>query len=177
MNEIIAVTLSEYLAASKLCLNYAKDDSWGGGACLGFPAALLLFSVVDALGSYVQGSGETFPIEGKRRKIRRSDFEHFFVLNGESYYQQQLNHAEIKHLYDKYRSLLSHHAIVVPGGFLLTSGDAGLFPQMNGSLGVNLTAFHNASITVVRSFLESHSELGASQAARNILRSAASLQP
>jgi len=170
MNEMLGLTLTEYLTASRLCLEYVKDEKWPGQGSLGFPAGLLLFAIVDAVGSYVRGSHETFPVDGKRVKIRRNDFQHFFVLNGENYYGQQLTHDEIKHVYDKYRSFLAHHAIFTPGGFLAMSASPELFPRDAGRIGVNLTALYNASVGVVERFLSSHPQLHLSIAATNIFR-------
>jgi hypothetical protein len=172
MNEILSLTLSEYLTGARLCLDYVKDETWPGHGCLGFPAALLLFSVTDAIGSYLRGSEETFLVDGVRKQIKRNDFQHFFVLNGESYYRQTLSHSEIKYLYDKYRSFLVHHAIFAPAGFLEMSASPELFPRQAGQLGVNLTAFYNRSIDVSERFIASHPELQLSQAAKNIFRGA-----
>lgn len=172
MNEMLSLTLSEYLTGARLCLEFVKDETWPGYGSLGFPAALLLFSVVDAIGSYLRGSDEAFPVENKRKKIKRNDFQHFFVLNGENYYQQTLTHDEIKHVYDKYRSLLVHHAIFTPAGFLVMSASPELFPKHDGQLGVNLTALYNASTIVAERFLASHAQLHLSAAGKNIFRGA-----
>jgi hypothetical protein len=172
MNEILSLTLSEYLTAARLCLDYVKDETWPGSGSLGFPAALLLFSVTDAIGSYLRGSEETFLVDGARKPIKRNDFQHFFVLNGENYYQQTLSHSEIKYLYDKYRSFLVHHAIFAPEGFLAMSASPDLFPRQAGQLGVNLTAFYNRSIDVSERFINSHPDLQSSQAGKNVFRNA-----
>jgi hypothetical protein len=132
----------------------------------------LLFSVVDAIGSYLRGSAETFAVDGKRRLIKSTGFEHFFVLNGESYYGQNLTRSEIKHIYDEYRSLLSHNALFTPEGFLAMSASPEIFPRQNGRLGVNLTAFYNRSGEVLKTFLVAHPNLHESRVIQNIRRGA-----
>jgi hypothetical protein len=46
--ELVADTIKEYLSAARICLDHRKVDQ----GCLGGPAALLLFSVVDAMGEF-----------------------------------------------------------------------------------------------------------------------------
>src|SRR5712691_8985570 len=131
MNDILALTLAEYLAGARLCLEFKKDQNWPAFGRLGFPAALLLFSVVDAIGSYLHGSSEQFMVEGKLKAIKQKGFQHFFVLNGADYWKRDLSHAEIKHVYDNYRSLLAHHAVFTSQGFLSMSASDELFPRQD----------------------------------------------
>jgi hypothetical protein len=170
MNDILSLTLAEYLEGARLCLEYKKDRNWPALGRLGFPSALLLFSVIDAIGSYLRGSSETFRVDGKFKAIKQKGFQHFFVLNGDDYWKQNLAHAEIKHVYDNYRSLLAHHAVFTPQGFLSMSASDDLFPRQDGKIGVNLTAFYNLSTEVVPRFLSNHRELDRSPAAQHILR-------
>jgi hypothetical protein len=59
--------VEEYLIASELCLSHRKED----GGCLGYPATLLLFCVVNAIGGYL----------ALRRESGISQGEPFLVLN------------------------------------------------------------------------------------------------
>jgi hypothetical protein len=137
---------------------------------LGFATALLLFCVVDAIGSYHRGSPTTFPVDGKPRVIDAPDFKHFFVLNGSEYYGQALGHSQIKELYDDYRSLLAHNATVAIGRTIIFDpGDDQIFPVRDSQLMVNLPAFHNRSIGAVENFLQ-RGLAETSQVARNMAR-------
>ena len=168
--EMLSLTLSEYLEAARVCLEYQKDERWPGPGCLGFPAGLLLFSVVDAIGSYVRGSSEVFDIDGKQRPIKHTGKEHFFVLNGAEYYGQALSEREIDHLYGEFRSLLAHNALFTPAGFLVMAASPELFPRVNNRMGVNLTAFYNRSVDVAGRFLAGHPDLHESKVMRHIRR-------
>ena len=121
---------------------------------MGFATALLLFCVVDAIGSYHRGSPATFSVDGKQRVIDAADFRHFFVLNDPGYYGQALGHSQIKALYDDYRNLLAHNATVAVGrAIIFDTGDDQIFPVRGNQLMVNLPAFHNRSIGAVENFL------------------------
>jgi hypothetical protein len=170
VSAILATSLREYLSASKFSLEFAKPSDWGSeaGHCLGFASALLLFSIVDAIGSYHRGSGASFAVEKKERQIDGADFRHFFVLNGDRYYGQDLSHAAIKELYDDYRSLLTHNASIASGqSLILDPHEAALFPIRDGSMAVNLHAFHNRSVVAVEVFL-AKGMVETSQVVRNL---------
>lgn len=100
LSALSAEAIEEYLKASELCLEYKKAD----GGCLGYPATLLLFCVVDALGGFIaldQGS-----------KIRRN--EPFMVLNHPCF-GLKLAVKQIKRLEWWYRNGLAHNAVLPPG--------------------------------------------------------------
>jgi hypothetical protein len=48
--ELAEEAIEEYLAATRDCLGHAKPD----GGVLGYPAALLLLCIVNALGTYLR---------------------------------------------------------------------------------------------------------------------------
>src|SRR5687768_4802798 len=85
--------IEEYLLAAKICLGHQKED--GGG--LGYPSTLLLFCVVEALGTYL--------IKEK---------EPFRVLNTPCF-GLTLEVEQIKQLEKWYRNPLAHNAMIVPG--------------------------------------------------------------
>jgi len=100
--------IDEYLKASELCLNSRKGD----GGCLGYPATLLLFRVVDAVGGYLALN--------KQNKIPKG--EPFLVLN-HSCFGLKLTPHQIKRLEWSYRNGLAHNAVLPPGTCL--SGEEG----------------------------------------------------
>jgi hypothetical protein len=95
-------------------------------------------SVVDTVGSYLRRSDVTVEIDGVSRRIDGDTFKHFFVLNVPDAFGQSLSHAEIKQLYDTYRSPLSHNAAIAFSNALIADGSSEVpFPI------VNLVPLHN----------------------------------
>jgi hypothetical protein len=92
--------IDEYVRASELCLKFRKSD----GGCLGYPATLLLFCVVDALGGYLSLD--------KRNNIPKG--EPFFVLNHRCF-GLTLTKDQVKRLEWWYRNGLAHNAALPPG--------------------------------------------------------------
>jgi hypothetical protein len=97
--------IDEYLAAAKACVDSRKPD----GGILGYPATLLLFCVVNALGNVLRNVDVT--IEGKKQRITRG--EPFRVLN-HSILKQSLTHEQIKRIEHAYRNPLIHSALLLP---------------------------------------------------------------
>ena len=67
---LLRESLPEFLEAARYCVEFSKNAGWGhgqGGGCLGYPAAALLFSIADSIGSY--SSGLAVSIDGKSTKI------------------------------------------------------------------------------------------------------------
>src|SRR3989344_940232 len=91
-------SLPEMLLGAKYCIEFRKDKSfWPAPGCYGYPAALLLLSIVDSIGSYIeQGNVEN----------------HFKVLKNADYYGLSLPGDEIRVLYNKYRNLLIHNSVM-----------------------------------------------------------------
>ena len=100
--------IDEYLKASELCLNFRKSD----GGCLGYPATLLLFCVVNAIGGYLALD--------KQSRIPKG--EPFLVLN-HSCFGMALTPVQIKRLELWCRNALAHNAVLAPGTCL--SGEDG----------------------------------------------------
>jgi hypothetical protein len=109
-------SLDEILEAAKICIDYRKDNpKWGEyktGGCLGYPAAILLFSLVDTVGSYYR-KNKVFKthIEGKKVSIDSDGWQHFKILNS-IYFGQNLTTKFIQTLYTKFRSNLSHNSVL-----------------------------------------------------------------
>jgi hypothetical protein len=100
--------IEEYLAAVGMCLQHRKAD----GGCLGYPATLLLFCIVDALGGYLALD--------KRNQIPKG--EPFRVFN-HSCFDLTLTTDQVKRLEWWYRNGLAHNAAIPPGTCL--SGEDG----------------------------------------------------
>jgi hypothetical protein len=169
---LVAEALAEYLQVAEHCANYAKNPPSlpsVGGPCLGFPAAVLLFVIADAIGSFCRGNEQVkIPIDGKLVPIRK-DSEHFFILNSD-YYAQTLDRETINALYKNFRCLLLHNAALAPAHFLVNiPGNPIAFPVVNGRPGVNVPSFLHISKLAVSRFLGRLDELlPRSAQARNI---------
>lgn len=107
-------SLTEMLIAADVCIHYRKND----GGCLGYPAALLLFSIADSIGSYHrENESIKIKIDGKERTIDNDGFQHFFIFNSK-YYNLQLSEKMIKIIYNNFRSLLVHNSVIPENHFL-----------------------------------------------------------
>ena len=64
-SSMLKESLDETLDAAKYCVEYKKlDKKWGEfatGGCLGYPSAILLFSLIDSIGSYFR-KNKTFEV-------------------------------------------------------------------------------------------------------------------
>jgi hypothetical protein len=175
LKSLIRESLREYLHVAEYCVQFEKDVDWPQdqiGGCLGYPAAVMLFSIVDTIGSFHRGSDLSVLIEGKTRDIRKDGFQHFFVLNSE-YYGQALDEAALKRLYDNFRSLLVHNAALAPLNCLIKDpANAEAFPQLTGSRMVNVQAFLQISRVAVQKFLARLDQIvpGSQQAANISLK-------
>ena len=77
-------SLPEMLLVAKYCIEYRKDKNiWSVSGCYGYPAALLLLSIVDSIGSYIEN--------GKGNIDKR-----FKVLNNDVYYGLNLTDQELQ---------------------------------------------------------------------------------
>jgi hypothetical protein len=122
-SSMLKESLDETLEASKYCVDYKKQDKkWGEyatGGCLGYPGAILLFSLIDSIGSYFR-KDKAFEvlIDGKKEKINAAGWEHFKILNSK-YFDQKLS-AEFMHkLYNNFRSCLTHNSILGSGTIMI----------------------------------------------------------
>ncbi len=109
-------SLEETLEAAKFCTYYKKTATqWGEfqtGGCLGYPAAILLFSLVDTIGSYYRKNFSfKINLDGKSVSINSDGWEHFKILNSK-YFKQILSTSYIKALYNKFRSSLTHNSVL-----------------------------------------------------------------
>ena len=152
-HSLIEEAITEYLAIANYCLMTAKPT----GGCYGYPTALLLFSIVDAIGSFYKGdSSISIKIDGTNKTIKK-DSQHYFILNS-NYYNQKLSGKEIEKLYEYYRCRLVHNAALAPGCFLeigeLTDVPFAKQENSNTIDIVNLTPFAELSHNAVSKFLK-----------------------
>lgn len=116
-------SLIENLTVVEYCLSYRKQDN----GCLGYPAATLLFSIVDCIGSYFRKNKDfKIRIDGKQRFIDSDGYKHFYILNS-TYFEQQLPEEAIKILYAKFRSLLTHNSVLGAKALLYHNNELGAF--------------------------------------------------
>jgi hypothetical protein len=115
-SSMLKESLRETLEVAKYCADYRKtDEKWGDyktGGCLGFPAAILLFSLIDTIGSYYRGNKDfEILIDSENSTIEKDAWQHFKILNSE-YSNQNLIEEFIKDLYSKFRSYLAHNSVL-----------------------------------------------------------------
>ena len=150
-------SLPEMLLVAKYCIEFRKDTTiWPAPGCYGYPAALLLLSIADSIGSYVEkGSVEN----------------HFKILKNSDYYGLNLSDDELKIVYDNYRNLLSHNTVMATNVGLSIGliGDQVLQSQ-NGSHLLNLFPFYNATVKAVNVFLTNPNVLKNNQTIENIYK-------
>ncbi len=140
LESMLHESLLEMLLAAKYCIEYQKDPKiWSASGCYGFPAALLLLSIVDSIGSYVeQGNVEN----------------HFKILNHQDYYGLDLSSKEIRIIYDKYRNLLSHNSLIAPNlALAIGISEEQLITQKEGIYCLHLVPFFHLCVKAVSNFL------------------------
>jgi hypothetical protein len=115
-SSMLKESLIESLEAAKFCANYRKtDEKWGEyqtGGCLGYPSAILLFSIIDSIGSYYRKNKDfKVIIDHEKYSIDGEGWEHFKILNSK-YFNQSLSLTFIKTLYQKYRNYVIHNSVL-----------------------------------------------------------------
>ncbi|MGH9562694.1 MAG: hypothetical protein ACRD3S_14680 [Terracidiphilus sp.] len=96
VNGLTIEAIEEYLDIAKFCISSKKQD----GGIYGYPATLLLFSVINAIGESQTAGNEPF------RVLKEKPFG------------CQLNDRQIKKLEQWYRNLLTHNGMIAPGACL-----------------------------------------------------------
>jgi hypothetical protein len=153
---LLRESVSEYIYIADYCVSFIKDSQRGPqqtGGCLGYPAAVMLFSIIDVIGSFHRQDLKCIVnVDGKNTIIRKGGFQHFYILNS-PYYGQSLGEQTIRKLYDNFRNSLFHNAALPPGNFL-TKGPGDIpFPIINGKPSINLIPFLALSKKAVDMFL------------------------
>ena len=136
-------SLDETLEAAKFCADYKKtDEKWGEyatGGCLGYPSAILLFSLVDTVGSYFRKNNDfKVLIDGKQEIINAAGWEHFKILNSK-YFNQSLSKQSLKLLYEKSRSCLTHNS-VLGSNIVMVPDNTSIQPETHGKAFIPIDA-------------------------------------
>lgn len=156
LQSMLLESLPEMLFVAKYSIEYQKDKNmWLANGCYGFPAALLLLSITDSIGSYVKGG---------------SVKNHFKVLNEDEYYGLQMSDDEIEIMY-QYRNLLSHNTLMSPEVGLSKGTPNDLVLKKAGEkYWLSLVPYHNVSIKAVIAFLSNQKSLISNPQILDIIR-------
>ncbi len=129
---MLSESLPEMLSVSKYCIEFEKKSD---GGCYGYPAALLLLSIVDSIGSYA----------GHDKNTR----DHFNVLNDCKYFNLSLSKDEIDTIFE-YRNLLSHNT-TLKVGVKLSKGtnNQKIIEKSNGNYKLNLIPLYDLTYNAV----------------------------
>ena len=135
-------SLVEMFLVARDCIDFRKDPIlWGSSGCYGYPAAILLFSIADSIGSYV--------VDGSN--VER----HFDILNYADYYNLKLEATILKDIYTKFRSTLTHNAVMPPGVKLVHSANGHqVFEVQDKTLNLHLVEFLDVTQKALDKFLE-----------------------
>jgi len=135
----------EMIEVADYCFTFdkSKDPRWTGYVgCYGYPTALILLSIIDSVGSIVEGGGDDTKT-------------HFKVINNPKYYNLNLNSTEIEVLRSDYRNRLSHNSYMEAGiGLSLGYGKCKIIEFTQNKYWINLEPFLKISIEVVSKILE-----------------------
>lgn len=122
---VLRESLPELVFAAEQCIKneelYRKHKENG---CLGFPGTILLFVIIDSIGSFHVGG--KFNVGGISKKIK-GGYTHFYILNSKYFGNQNMKENPIKYLYQHYRNILIHNA-VIPDHHPIDIGDEGEEP-------------------------------------------------
>jgi hypothetical protein len=137
---MVKESLPEFVEVAEYCINYRKDpQKWSASGCYGYPANVLLLVIADAIGSYVIG--------GKTR-------QHFDILNHHDYYNLQLDERLVTKIYEAYRCLGTHNAVLGKDVMLDIGEDSGpIFLIKDEKIWLFLRPFLNLTKHVVGKFL------------------------
>lgn len=118
--EMVQESFREILFTVRKCLDYRKiqdKDYWSTShntphGVLGFPSAILMFSLVDSIGSYYERNKEMqIKLRGEKNTAIISTVEsHFFILNSE-YFNLNLSKVDITRVYECRNSLLHNNVL------------------------------------------------------------------
>ena len=155
LQSMLYESLPEMLLVAKYSVEFSKDTKiWPAPGCYGYPAALLLLSITDSIGSYIE--------QGNVKN-------HFKILNNSDYYGLNLSDEEIKIIFDDYRNLLTHNTVVSTNvGLNIGSSNDPVLQNQNNRYWLNLVPFYNFSVKAVNAFLNNPHALNNNQTILNI---------
>ncbi|MCC7331931.1 MAG: hypothetical protein IT232_04905 [Flavobacteriales bacterium] len=123
---LLKESLQEMIHLADYAVTYKKTDrkKWGAnatGGILGFPSTVILFSIIDCLGSVFSGDKKLkIIIDAQERQIKDTS-QHIFILNSK-YYNLDLSLLDLENIYKNVRSTLTHNSLM-PEGYNLQVGD------------------------------------------------------
>lgn len=104
LKDLFVEAIDEYLTTAEWCIGHRK----AAGGCLGYPATLLLFCVVDAMGKNL--------IREEKNKLRHKDVD--FRMLGHPSFGLKIEREQIVKLGEWYRHKLAHLALISRGALL-----------------------------------------------------------
>ena len=126
--------ISENLKVVNYCLHYNKNDSQIHKdftvPCLGYPAAILLCSLIDTIGSFFRGSQSVIMVDSQPKTIETA-FDHFLILNHNFLFNLNLSGKTIFDFYSTYRSKLTHNNSLPTNNFLIATSAANPIFRLN----------------------------------------------
>lgn len=115
-SEMLLESLDEFLFSAKLSLEYIKRDrtKWPKphalGGTLGFSTTLLLFSIVDAIGSFYDNS--TVIVGNSKVTIKADKVKsHFYILNSHLF-NLNLSGSDYDQIYSAIRNKIAHNSLI-----------------------------------------------------------------
>ncbi len=123
---LLKESLLELLHVAEYAVTYRKTDKakWADnatGGILGYPSVVVLFSIIDCLGSVFAGDTKfSVPIDGKNRLIRNAS-QHIYILNSK-YFNLDVSQIDLDNIYKNVRSTLIHNSLL-PAGYVLQPGE------------------------------------------------------
>ena len=140
--------LREYIEVAEYCINFDKSKTWPGfQGCYGYPAALLLLSIVDSIGKEIKGGGDDV-------------FIHFNILNDPDWYSLNLSETQLKRLVRGFRHKLSHESYI--SKFLVLdigSDESPVLDEMGSTITLYLKPFLDVSKKIVQKITSEHWKL------------------
>ena len=157
LQSMLNESLPEMLLVAKYCIETPKDtNTWPALGCYGYPAALLLLSIADSIGSYVE--------QGKVKN-------HFKILNNKNYYGLNLSDEEIRIMFDNYRNLLIHNTVMSTNvGLDIGSPKDPILINQSGRYWLKLVPFYNVTVKAVNSLLNNPKVLNNNQTILDIYK-------
>ncbi|MFO0703215.1 MAG: hypothetical protein U0525_00645 [Patescibacteria group bacterium] len=146
IDSLLGESLPELLYIAQVCISSHKDPKlWPAGGCYGYPAALLLLSIADSIGSYV---------------IQKSTKENLRILNNPNYYCLSIEDRHLDILYDHYRNPLIHNsAMLINTRLRIGNKDDQVLIIKNNVPVLSLIPFYNSSVIAVENFLTNLPEI------------------
>ncbi len=161
-------SLNEMLTAAKYCIEYRKDSNGN----LGWPAAVLLLSIIAAIGSYFEDDKNiNIIIDNQSFKIKGTN-DHFYILNSK-YFNLNLSLDTVQKIYGNYRCPLIHNANLPPEHFMEIGDEKTpviTYEQINGKLMpiINTVPLYKLCEKAIKNFLNDINNVANSKQIENI---------